>query len=79
MPDEGTTVHFDSDIYDSSAVQTARDAYSTLMNVQIDNSNPGHIQVYFSSDGKAAAQDLIDAFCNHALFETIQRYRREGR
>ncbi len=66
---------FSTEIYDGGAVQITRDLYAPIMEIQIDNTNPSRIVVRFSDGEHPASDELIDAFCNHALFETIQRFR----
>jgi hypothetical protein len=75
MPSNSITVRFPGDIYDSSAVQTVRDAYAHLFHIGLDTSAPGTIVARFTQDEGDIDQALIDAFCNHALFETIRRFR----
>ena len=68
-------IEFNTEIYDGGAVQIARDLYAPIMEIQIDNTNPSQVVVRFADGEHPASDELIDAFCNHALFETIQRFR----
>ncbi len=69
MADEVTTVEFSTKVYSGAAVQAAREAYAAIMDVALDLSSADKVIARCSNP------DLIDAFCNHVLFETIQNFR----
>ncbi len=75
MPSEPITKAFATEIYDTSAIQASADAYAPLMNVLLDTSNADTVHVKFSVDEGAIEPELVDAFCNHVLYEAILQFR----
>jgi hypothetical protein len=75
MPSEPITVAFATDIYDTLAIQTTIEAYASLMNILLDTSTDNTVRVNFSMDDGTIEPELIDAFCNHVLYETILQFR----
>ena len=68
-----TTREFHRDLYRQASLEETKTAYGELLDVQFVPGEHG-IHVTFSHDG----DDLdfyVDAFCNHALFLTIQNFR----
>jgi len=68
-----TTREFHQDLYRQAALEETRMAYGELLDVSFD-AGEHSVNVTFSHEG----DDLdfyVDAFCNHALFLTIQNFR----
>jgi hypothetical protein len=67
------TVRFPRSLYRSEAVDAAAQAYVALAAVEVALEGD-EIVATIAPRGTAPA-DLVDAFCNHALFETVIRER----
>jgi hypothetical protein len=68
-----TDLDFSHSLYNKEAIDATRDAYSGLLSVTLSHDeNNSHAS--FDSDDENGPM-LVDAFCNHALFLTIQRFR----
>lgn len=63
-------------LYSPDAVQAAAKAYEEVAKISLEDS-AGDIVVTFSDLGPADAE-IVDAFCNHALHETVLRARQGG-
>ena len=70
------TVTFDLGIYNRSCLLAAADVYSELMQVTFEDGDGAAIASFHGMES-GHSQMLVDAFCNHALFETIQQFRAE--
>jgi len=64
-----STRHFSHEVYSPEAIAATRDAYSEVTEVTIQSSESG-TDATFSDEGL-----VVDAFCNHALFLSIQAFR----
>jgi len=71
---ESPTVHFDHSLYNQASVETAAAAYASLLTIQLDAAD-ARTTVTFSDLDPEHGPMLVDAFCNHVLFETIHRHR----
>jgi hypothetical protein len=67
-------ITFDHSIYSPDAVQSAAEVYAELLNIGLESTD-GATQAVFSDLDPDNGQMLIDAFCNHVLFDSIQRHR----
>lgn len=86
MGDEGDpgrrerTVVFSPRLYELEAVRLSAERFAADATIRIVEEDAG-IRVSFSQQDDEIADDLVDSFCNHALFETVRRRRareREG-
>ena len=73
MPDQ-RTVHFDHGLYLHTALEATAEAYASLMTIALEEGD-GQTVAHFSDASEDFGPSIFDAFCNHALFESIQRYR----
>lgn len=60
---------FDHSIYAHSALEETASVYAEILDVQLD-AKEGSTQATFADEGM-----VVDAFCNHALFLSIQAQR----
>ena len=67
MPE--STRDFDHSIYYPAALQETATAYAELLDVKLD-AQDGATHATFNDEGM-----VVDAFCNHALFLSIQAHR----
>ena len=65
---------FDRSLYLVEAVQAAADAYSGHARIELTN-EPQQTMVSIAVENAAYKEIIIDAFCNHVLFETVVRSR----
>lgn len=70
-------ITFDHSIYSPGSISAAADAYAELLTVSL-SADEGQTTAHFEGADVEDGQMLVDAFCNHVLFDTIQRYRAEG-
>ena len=71
-----TQLSFDHGLYSVQALDQTSQAYSDHMSIVLthgDSSSEGKFSVE-GEDGPV----IVDAFCNHVLFLSIQEYRRRG-
>ena len=68
---------FDDYLYDVDSVKAAAEAYGELVEITIEQDGQ-KISVTLGNIPEEHAHVLKDAFCNHALYETIVRYRAES-
>ena len=69
------TVTFSRSLYRVDGIEAAAAAYAELAEITV---IPGdsEVVVRFERPHPDMPRDqLVDAFCNHALFETVRRYR----
>lgn len=71
-----TTRDFSLSLYRQTALQETQQAYAELLDARFEHAEHNS-HVTFSGDGDDL-DFLIDAFCNHALFLSIQQYREDG-
>jgi hypothetical protein len=71
-----SALDFSHSLYNQHALDDTKDAYSTLLDVALTHDEENS-RATFSSDDENGTL-LVDAFCNHALFLTIQRFRDGG-
>lgn len=70
-------VVFDGYLYDDEAIGAAAEAYAGIVDVAVEKE--GEVTtVTLSNIPEEHADVLKDAFCNHALYETIVRFRSEA-
>ncbi len=60
-------------LYRPDAVAAAAAAYGALARIEVAEGE--HEVVVTLSDSHPDIPDLLDAFCNHALYETVLRHR----
>jgi hypothetical protein len=70
-------ITFDHSIYSPESITAAAEAYAELLKVSL-SAEDGCTTAQFESLDTEGGPFLVDAFCNHVLFETIQRFRAEG-
>ena len=68
---------FDDYLYDIDSVKAAAEAYDHLLDITIEQKDE-KIAVTLGNIPEEHADVLKDAFCNHALYETIVRFRAEA-
>jgi len=68
---------FDDYLYDVDSVKAAAEAYGHLVEIAIEQEGE-KIAVTLGNIPEEHAHVLKDAFCNHALYETIVRHRAEA-
>jgi len=64
-----STRDFDHSIYYPAALQETATAYAEILDVKLD-AQDGATHATFNDEGM-----VVDAFCNHALFLSIQAHR----
>ena len=64
-------------IYRPDAVLAAAEAFADLARIAVDVGDEV-VQVELADPDPDHADVLLDEFCNHALWETVQRSRREA-
>jgi len=69
-------VTFDHSLYSPSSVESAASAYSDYLNISL-SVDEGKTTASFTDLDEEHGLMLVDAFCNHVLFETIQTRRAE--
>ena len=67
-------IEFASTLYDDAAVEAAVEAYGHLAKFAM-SKNDHAIVVEVSEPDERVADRLVDALCNHALYETVSRTR----
>ena len=67
-------VTFDGSLYRSDAISAAAQAYAELVKVELTQTGDA-IVAKFSGFVGDDRQLVVNAFCNHALYETIVRQR----
>ncbi len=67
------TLDFSHSLYSQNALNETKDAYVDYVSVTFEHTE-GNSHATFESDDENATL-LVDAFCNHALFLTIQQFR----
>jgi hypothetical protein len=68
-------VTFSRSLYRIDGIESAAAAYAGLAQITV---TPGESEIVVSlaqPHPDIPAQELVDAFCNHALFETVRRHR----
>ena len=70
-------VIFDDYLYDQEAVEAAAEAYGHLVDINVERDGE-QMTVTLDNIPEEHAGVLKDAFCNHALYETIVRFRSEA-
>ena len=70
-------IKFSRSLYMLDAVQSAVDAYSQLASFSVDG-QANEIVVEVENINPKFASVLLDSFCNHVLFETIVRHRKNN-
>jgi hypothetical protein len=80
-------VSFHRSLYREDALRAAAAAYDELLSVEIASREHEFLASFTAAPGDAPAgaaaglaadPELVDAFCNHVLFETIRRERGAG-
>ncbi len=71
---ETSSVSFDHSIYNQASIETAAAAYASILEINV-ASGDGETTATFSNLDPGQGRMLVDAFCNHVLFETIQHFR----
>ena len=64
---------FSHSLYRKSALEETRAAYGEILGIEFQH-DEGNTAATFENDSEDLAF-YVDAFCNHALFLTIQQYR----
>ncbi len=67
-------IHFSRSLYRDDAIDAAAAAYGELATISVETL-ADDIVVSVSDIDERVADRLVDAFCNHALFETASRSR----
>ena len=63
-------VTFSRSLYRLDGIEAAAQAYAEIAKIEV-TPNDHDIVVMFECEHEG----FLDAFCNHALFETVRRYR----
>lgn len=66
---------FARSLYQPAAVQAAAEAYGELARITVLPEEENAVVVEISDPHPDLAGELVDAFCNHVLFETIRHHR----
>jgi len=69
------SLQFSRSLYDKGAVDAAALAFAALASFEV-TSEDDEIHVSVSEIDERVADRLVDAFCNHALYETVMRARK---
>ena len=68
------SVTFDHSIYSPDSISAAVEAYAELLTVTLADAD-GATTANFNDLDPEDGEMLVDAFCNHVLYESIQRNR----
>ena len=68
------SVTFDHSIYSPDSISAAVEAYAGLLSVTLAD-DEGATTARFDELDPDEGEMLVDAFCNHVLYESIQRNR----
>lgn len=71
---EAITVDFHRSLYLPEAVKAAATAYEAFCTVTVDETDIATVVTLDGFDSRYGVA-FVDAFCNHALFETVVRSR----
>lgn len=69
-----SVLSFSRSLYDKEAIDAAAEAFKALATFQVSAADDA-ITVSVSEIDARVADRLTDAFCNHALYETVARAR----
>lgn len=72
------TINFSTSIYRNDAVEAAAQAYGHLAKIRVE-ANEGNVVLHIEDIDERVSDRLVDALCNHALYETVARTRAEDR
>jgi hypothetical protein len=74
MPEQGdsTRVTFSRSLYLPEALEAAAGVYAPLAEVMVEHAGNEVTAVVSTAD-----REIVDAFCNHVLYETVNRRRAE--
>ena len=64
---------FQHSLYSSAALVETKDAYGEFVEASFEQSNDSTIATFKADEENGAV--IVDAFCNHALFLSIQAHR----
>ena len=67
-------IRFSKNLYRQDALEASVHAYSALAKFRIE-SHDAEIHVFIEVNEPTHAKPIRDAFCTHALFETIVKHR----
>ncbi len=70
-------VVFSRSLYRPDAVEATAEAYGGLARIEIDQGEDSIVATLHDPEPDFA-DELVDAFCNHALHETIVRHRQHN-
>ncbi|MGB0640543.1 MAG: HxsD-like protein [Myxococcota bacterium] len=65
---------FSHSLYNPASIDDTQSAYEGLLPAVVSH-GPHSTTVDFNMDDNEEGKMLVDAFCNHALFLTIERFR----
>ena len=68
---------FSRSLYRVDAIEATVQAYAGLATLLVDDSSDHEVVVTVSDPHPSLAAELVDAMCNHILFETVRRHRVE--
>ena len=68
-----TTRDYTHSLYLQGAIEETKQAYAEILEISLEHSDTSTVAT-FQNDGEDLSF-LVDAFSNHALFLTIQRFR----
>ncbi len=68
-----TDLDFNHGLYSQHALDETKSAYAELVAVTLDHGDENSHATFETDDENGTL--LVDAFCNHALFLTIQHFR----
>ena len=69
------TVTFSRSLYRLDSIEAAAAAYAQLATINITPGDSEIVVDLVEPHPDIPADDLVDAFCNHALFETVRMHR----
>ena len=69
------TLTFSRSLYRVDGIESAAAAYAELATITVTAGESEIVVDFTETHADFSADQLLDAFSNHALFETIRRYR----
>lgn len=66
-------IDFSHSLYNQQALEQTKEAYASILNADFEHVEGNSHAEFETEDDNGPL--LVDAFCNHALFLTIQMYR----
>lgn len=77
MVHSSSTRDFSHSLYNPASIDDTQSAYDGILPAVVSH-GPHSTTVEFTMNDDEDGHMLVDAFCNHALFLTIERFRGQG-